>query len=66
MTSLSVVLGAFLGGIAGNLIGLFIVGKIAQRAEKKRMEQMQTQLLNLQQLAEKEHERMKKYAEMEG
>lgn len=66
MITLSVVLGAFLGGIAGNLVFLLIVGKMAQRAERKRVEQMQTQLLNLQQLAEKEHERMKKYAEMEG
>jgi hypothetical protein len=66
MITLSVVLGAFLGGIAGNLVFLFIVGKMAQRAERKRVEQMNTQLLELQRLAEKEQERMKKYAAMEG
>jgi hypothetical protein len=63
---ISVVLGAFLGGIAGNLVFLFIVGKMAQRGERKRVEQMNTQLLELQRLAEKEQERMKKYAAMEG
>jgi membrane protein YqaA with SNARE-associated domain len=62
----SVVLGAFLGSVAGNFVFLYIVGRIAQRAEKKRVEQMNTQLLKLQNLAEKENERMKKYAEMEG
>ena len=63
---ISVVLGAFLGGIAGNLVFLFIVGKMAQRGERKRVEQMNAQLLELQRLAEKEQERMKKYAAMEG
>ena len=66
MITFSVVLGAFLGGIAGNLVFLLIVGKMAQRAERKRVEQMNTQLLELQRLAEKEQERMKKYAAMEG
>ena len=63
---ISVVLGAFLGGIAGNLVFLFIVGKMAQRGERKRVEQMNAQLLELQRRAEKEQERMKKYAAMEG
>jgi len=63
---ISVVLGAFLGGIAGNLVFLFIVGKMAQRGERKRVEQMNAQLLELQRLAEKEQERMKKYVAMEG
>jgi len=66
MITFSVVLGAFFGGIAGNLVFLFIVGKMAQRAERKRVEQMNTQLLELQRMAEKEQERMKKYAAMEG
>jgi hypothetical protein len=66
MITFSVVLGAFLGGIAGNLVFLLIVGKMAQRAERKRVEQMQTQLLELQRLAEQEQERMKKYVAMEG
>jgi len=66
MITFSVVLGAFFGGIFGNLVFLFIVGKMAQRAERKRVEQMNTQLLELQRRAEKEQERMKKYAAMEG
>ena len=57
---------ALLATLAGNLLTFYVIGKIAQRAERKRVEQMQTQLLELQRLAEKEQERMKKYAAMEG
>jgi len=57
---------ALLATLAGNLLTFYVFGKIAQRTERKRVEQMQTQLLELQRLAEKEQERMKKYAAMEG
>jgi flagellar motor component MotA len=57
---------ALLATLVGNLLTFYVIGKIAQRAERKRVEQMQTQLLELQRLAEKEQERMKKYVAMEG
>jgi flagellar motor component MotA len=57
---------ALLATLVGNLLTFYVIGKIAQKAERKRVEQMQTQLLELQRLAEKEQERMKKYAAMEG
>ena len=57
---------ALLATLAGNLLTFYVIGKIAQKAERKRVEQMNTQLLQLQRLAEQEQERMKKYAAMEG
>jgi len=57
---------ALLATLAGNLLTFYLFGKIAQRAERKRVEQMNAQLLELQRRAEKEQERMKKYAAMEG
>ena len=57
---------ALLATLAGNLLTFYVIGKIAQKAERKRVEQMQTQLLELQRLAEQEQERMKKYVAMEG
>jgi hypothetical protein len=57
---------ALLATLVGNLLTFYVIGKIAQRAERKRVEQMNTQLLELQRRAEKEQERMKKYAAMEG
>jgi flagellar motor component MotA len=57
---------ALLATLVGNLLTFYVIGKIAQKAERKRVEQMQTQLLELQRLAEKEQERMKKYVAMEG
>jgi len=57
---------ALLATLAGNLLTFYVIGKIAQKAERKRVEQMQTQLLQLQRLAEQEQERMKKYVAMEG
>ena len=57
---------ALLATLAGNFLTFYVIGKIAQKAERKRVEQMNTQLLELQRLAEKEQERMKKYAAMEG
>jgi hypothetical protein len=61
-TFLSVLFGTFIG----NLAVIYTVGLMNQRAERKRVEQMQTQLMELQKLAEKENERIKKYAEMES
>jgi len=57
---------ALLATLAGNLLTFYVIGKIAQKIERKRVEQMQTQLLELQRLAKQEQERMKKYVAMEG
>ena len=56
----------FFGTLTANLTFVYVLGLIAQRNERKKMEQMQAQMMELQKIAERENERMKNYAAMEG
>jgi Tfp pilus assembly protein PilN len=58
--------GVALGSFAGNISLFWVIGEMARRQEKKQREillQVQQELIDAQQ---KETERMKRYAKMEG
>ena len=57
---------AFLGAMAGNTIVFWVLGSLAKRAEKKQVEELHRLQAEFIQMREKEAERMRKYAQMEG
>jgi len=66
MTLLTVTLAATLGSFLANAAFYLIVGKLAQRAEKKRIEHFQKLEAECLEVIKKEDERMRNYAKMEG
>lgn len=66
MTFLSLAGAALLGSFLANAAFYAIVGKLAQRAEKKRIEHFKKLEAECMEVIEKEHIRMQKYAKMEG
>jgi len=66
MTLLTVLGAAFVGSLLANVVFYAVVGKLAQRAEKKRIEQFQKLEAECLEVVRKEDERMRNYARMEG
>lgn len=70
MTFLTVTLAVAIGSFVGNFLLIYVIGRIVQIAEMKKAKIIQNQLLERQQqianAVVKEHERMQKYAELEG
>jgi membrane protein DedA with SNARE-associated domain len=66
MTFLLVAAGSFLGTLLGNLSLFYIIGLVAQRKEKKQLEELQKMQQGYLEMVQRESARMKKYAEMEG
>ena len=57
---------AFLGSFLANAVFYAIVGKLAQRAEKKRIEHFKKLEAECMEVIQKENERMRNYAKLEG
>ena len=66
MTFLLIATGSFLGTLFGNLGVFYIIGLVAQRKEKKQIEELQKMQQGYLEMVQRESARMKKYAEMEG
>ena len=66
MTFLLVAAGSFLGTLFGNLGLFYIIGIVAQRKEKKQLEELQKMQQGYLEMVQRERERLEKYAQMEG
>jgi membrane protein DedA with SNARE-associated domain len=55
-----------LGTLVGNLSLFFVIGKMAQRQEKKQLEEVQKLQQGYLDMVEREKKRMANYARMEG
>ena len=66
MTFLLVAAGSFLGTLLGNLGLFYIIGLVAQRKEKKQLEELQKMQEGYLEMVQRERERLEKYAAMEG
>jgi hypothetical protein len=63
---LSLTVASALGTLVGNLGLFWVIGKMAQRQEKKQLEELQKLQQGYLEMVQRENARMKKYAEMEG
>jgi hypothetical protein len=63
---LSLTVASALGTLVGNLGLFWVIGKMAQRQEKKQLEELQKLQQGYLDMVQRENARMKKYAEMEG
>ena len=66
MSLLTIIGAAALGSFLANAVFYIIVGKLAQRAEKKRIEHFKKLEAECMEVIEKENIRMQNYAKMEG
>ena len=66
MTFLTVLGAAFVGSLLANAVFYAVVGKLAQRAERKRIEHFKKLEAECMEVIEKEHVRMRNYAKLEG
>ena len=66
MTFLLISAGSFLGTFFGNLSLFYVIGKMAQRNEKKQLEELQKMQKGYLEMVQRERERLQKYAQMEG
>jgi len=66
MTFLTVLGAALVGSFLANAAFYLIVGKLAQRAEKKRVEHFKKLEAECMEVIQKENERMRNYAKLEG
>ena len=57
---------AFVGSLLANVVFYAVVGKLAQRAERKRIEHFKKLEAECMEVIEKEQERMKNYVKMES
>lgn len=66
MTFLTVLGAAFVGTLLANAVFYAVIGKLAQRAERKRLEHFKKLEAECMEVIEKEQERMKNYVKMES
>ena len=66
MTFLTVLGAAFVGSLLANAVFYAVIGKLAQRAERKRLEHFKKLEAECMEVIEKEQERMKNYVAMES
>lgn len=66
MTFLLVAAGSFLGTLLGNLSLFYIIGMVAQRKEKKQLEELQKMQQGYLEMVQRERDRLEKYAQLEG
>ncbi len=57
---------ALLGSILGNTLVFFVLGMLAKRMERKQAEELHRLQAQFLEVRQREAERMRKYAEMEG
>jgi len=63
---LSIGIATVVGTFLGNLGVFWMIGKMAQRQEKKQREELQRLQSEFLEMRQKEAERMKRYAKLEG
>ena len=66
MTFLAVALGSLLGSFLGNVGVFWVIGLMAQRAEKKQLEELQKLQQGYLDMVERERKRMENYAKLES
>jgi len=66
MTFLTVLGAAFVGSLLANAVFYAVVGRLAQRAERKRIEHFKKLEAECMEVIEKEQKRMKNYVKMES
>ena len=66
MTFLTVLGAAFVGSLLANAVFYAVIGKLAQRAERKRLEHFKKLEAECMEVIEKEQKRMKNYVKMES
>ena len=66
MTFLAVALGSLLGSFLGNVGVFWVIGLMAQKAEKKQLAELQKLQQGYLDMVEREKKRMENYAKMEG
>jgi membrane protein YqaA with SNARE-associated domain len=66
MTFLAVALGSLLGSFLGNVGVFWVIGLMAQRAEKKQLEELQKLQQGYLDMVEREKKRMENYAKLES
>ena len=66
MIFLTVLGAAFVGSLLANAVFYAVIGKLAQRAERKRLEHFKKLEAECMEVIEKEQERMKNYVKMES
>ena len=66
MTILAVAVGSFIGTLACNLGVFWLIGRAAKNQEKKQKEELLRLQSEFLEMRQKEAERMKRYASMEG
>jgi membrane protein YqaA with SNARE-associated domain len=64
--ALSIGIATAVGTLLGNLGVFWVIGRMAQRQEKKQREELQKLQSEFLEMRQKEIERMEKYARMEG
>jgi membrane protein YqaA with SNARE-associated domain len=64
--ALSIGIATAVGTLLGNLGVFWVIGRMAQRQEKKQREELQRLQNEFLEMRQKEAERMKRYASMEG
>jgi membrane protein DedA with SNARE-associated domain len=63
---ISLTLASALGTLMGNLVLFWVIGRMAQRQERKQLEEVQRIQQGYLELIQRERERLEKYAQMEG
>jgi uncharacterized protein YhhL (DUF1145 family) len=63
---LSLTIASALGTLVGNLGLFWVIGKMAQRQERKQLEEVQRLQQGYLEMVEREKKRMENYARMEG
>jgi membrane protein YqaA with SNARE-associated domain len=66
MTFAAVALGSLLGSFLGNVSVFWVLGLMAKRAERKQLEQLKKLQDGYLEMAQRERERLEKYAQMES
>ena len=66
MSFLAVALGCLLGSFVGNVSVFWVIGLMAQRAEKKQLEELQKLQQGYLEMAQREKTSLENYAKMEG
>jgi hypothetical protein len=66
MTFLTLFAATTLGSFLGNLAVFSAIGYMAQRTEKKRLDDLKQFQNQVQQMVQNENERMRRYAELEN
>jgi membrane protein DedA with SNARE-associated domain len=66
MSFLAVTLGCLIGSFIGNISVFWVIGLMAQRAEKKQLKELQKLQQGYLEMAQRERTRLENYAKMEG